>query len=189
MNDSYGLCSDDERRKLFVQKPLIYESIKLSRCARRRPIRRSGKVLFALLAGLLLVGGLHTTAYADGTDEEDEVNANVDRILGYWQRGEGEAIIEVRRKAEGYHGVVVTSGKRPETVGIEVFRELRYDAKEGAWHGRAYSIKRKREVRIDIEVPSADELKLTAHILIFSRRVQFKRVPDEDVAGRPLADR
>ena len=136
-----------------------------------------------LLAGLLLVGSLHTTAYASEGDAKDE------QILGYWQRGEGEAIIEVRRTAKGYHGVIVTSPLRPETVGIEVFRKLRYDAEEGAWHGRAYSIKRKREVRIDIEVPKADQLDLTAHILFFSRRVQFKRIADEDVAGRQLADR
>jgi hypothetical protein len=139
--------------------------------------------LFVLLAGLLLVGSLHTTAYAS------EGAAKGEQILGYWQRGEGEAIIEVRRKAKGYHGVIVTSSRRPETVGIEVFRQLRYDAQEGAWHGRAYSIKRKREVRIDIEVPKADQLDLTAHILFFTRRVQFRRIADEDVAGRQLADR
>ncbi|MGB3051766.1 MAG: hypothetical protein WBB42_12255 [Polyangiales bacterium] len=110
-------------------------------------------------------------------------------ILGYWQRGEGEAIIEVRRQADGYHGIIVTSERRPETVGIEVFRELRYDKEAGTWHGRAYSIKRKREVPIDIEVPHANELELTAHILIFKKRVQFKRIPDAQVAGLQVAER
>ena len=141
------------------------------------------KVSFALLAGLLLVGGLHTAAHASGVEAKDA------QILGFWQRGEGEAIIEVRRNAGVYHGVIVSSEKRPEIVGVEVFRQLRYDAEAGAWHGRAYSIKRKREVRIDIEVPDQDQLELTAHVLIFSRRVQFKRIADEDVAGRQLADR
>jgi hypothetical protein len=140
-------------------------------------------VSFVLLAGLLIVSGLNSTASASEGDANDE------RILGYWQRGEGEAIIEVRRHAGGYHGVIVASTRRPETVGIEVFRRLQYDAEEGAWHGRAYSIKRKREVRIDIEVPKADQLDLTAHILIFTRRVQFKRIADEDVVGRQVADR
>jgi len=141
------------------------------------------KVSFALFAGLLLVGGLHTTALAS------EVEAKDSRIVGYWQRGEGEAIIEVTRNAGVYHGVIVSSERRPETVGIEVFRELRYDAEKGTWHGRAYSIKRKREVRIDIEVPKADQLELTAHIMIFTRRVEFTRIPDADVVGRQLADR
>lgn len=154
---------------------------------RRRSIPRSEQVSFVLLAGLLLVGdlvgGLQTTAYASEGDAKD------DRIIGYWQRGEGEAIIEVRRHEGGYHGVIVSSTRRPETVGIEVFRQLQYDAEEGAWHGRAYSIKRKREVRIDIEVPKADQLDLTAHILIFTRRVQFKRIADEAVVGRQVADR
>jgi len=139
-------------------------------------------VLIASLVGLLVFGCLHTTAYASDAEAKDG-------ILGYWQRGEGEAVIEVRRQADGYHGVVVSSTRQPEIVGIEVFRQLRYDAEAGKWHGRAYSIKRKREVRIDIEVPAADQLKLTAHVLIFTRRVQFKRIPDEDVAGRQVADR
>lgn len=150
---------------------------------RRRSILRSKEALFVFVAGLLVVGCLHTTAYASDTEAKDG------RILGYWQRGEGEAVIEVKRQADGYHGVVVSSERRPEIVGIEVFRQLRYDAEAGTWHGRAYSIKRKREVRIDIEVPSVDELKLTAHVLIFTRRVQFKRIPDEKVAGRQVADR
>ena len=139
--------------------------------------------MFASLAGLLFVGGLDTTAHASGVVAKDS------RILGYWQRGEGEAVIHVTRHAEGYHGVIVSSEKRPEIVGVEVFRQLRYDAKAGTWHGRAYSIKRKREVRIDIEVPNDEQLELTAHVLIFSRRVQFKRIPDEDVAGRQVAER
>ena len=136
-----------------------------------------------LLAVVLFMGGLHTTAHAA------EAEATEARIIGYWQRGEGEAIIEVRRHEGGYHGVIVSSTRRPETVGIEVFRQLQYDAKAGAWRGRAYSIKRKREVPIDIEVPQADELKLTAHILIFKKRVEFKRIPNEQVAGRQVADR
>lgn len=134
------------------------------------------------LAGWLLLGDLHTVAHASDLPEPDA------KILGYWQRGEGEAIIEVRRQADGYHGVIVDGGRRPETVGIVVFRELSYDKEDGAWHGRAYSIKRKREVQIDIEVRSAKELQLTAHILVFKKRVQFTRVPDEQVAGVQLAE-
>ena len=137
----------------------------------------------ALFAALLLVGGVHTEAHASGVEATDA------RIIGFWQRGEGEAIIEVRRNAGVYHGVIVSGGQRPETVGIEVFRELRYDAENGTWHGRAYSIKRKREVRIDIEVPKADQLELTAHIMIFTRQVDFTRIPDAEISGRQLADR
>ena len=140
-------------------------------------------MLIASLVGLLVFGCLHTTAYASDTEAKDG------RILGYWQRGEGEAVIEVKRQADGYHGVVVSSERKPEIVGIEVFRQLRYDAEAGTWHGRAYSIKRKREVPIDIEVPSANELKLIAHILIFTKRVRFQRIPNEKVAGRQVADR
>jgi hypothetical protein len=80
--------------------------------------------------------------------------------------------------------VIVASERRPEIVGTEVFRQLRYDAEESTWYGRAYSIKRDREVRIDIVVPNADELKLTAHVLIFTKRAHFKRIPSSDFAAR-----
>jgi len=140
-------------------------------------------VSLVLLAGWFILGGLHTVAHA--ADEP----GTAARILGYWQRGEGEAIIEVTRHSAGYHGVIVSSERRPETLGIVVFRELEYDEEAGAWHGRAYSIKRKREVPIDIEVPHANQLELTAHILVFKKRVQFKRIPDAQVVGLEVAER
>jgi len=161
-----------------------YRPFARSRGARLIP--KSQAVSISILAALLLFGGVSTTAWASDAEASDATGA---RILGYWQRGEGEAIIEVRRHADGYHGVIVTSGLRPETVGIEVFRELKFDPENGSWHGRAYSIKRKREVNIDIEVPKTDQLELTAHILVFKRLVQFKRVPDAQVEGIQLADR
>ena len=64
-----------------------------------------------------------------------------------------------------------------------MFRGLRYDAEAGQWKGRAYSIKRKREVRIDVEVPDPDHLELTAHIMIFTREVDFRRVPKAKLAA------
>jgi hypothetical protein len=144
------------------------------------------RVPIALLATCLLLGGIRTTAHASGPQPEEPppiVPAQVDHILGHWQRGQGEAIIEVSQHDGVYRGVIVWSERRPETVGIAVFRELRYDAEEGAWHGRAYSIKRKREVPIDIEVPKHDHLELTAHILFFKKRVDFERVADSTLAA------
>ena len=159
------------------------------------PILESKEVSIALLAGLLclvFLGGLPTKAYASGPESEEvgtSVPAHPDRIVGHWRRGEGEAVIEITQQAGGYHGVIVASERRPETVGIEVFRQLRYDADTRTWHGRAYSIKRKREVRIDITVPSADQLDLAAHILIFIRRVRFSRLPNAGFPGGQLAER
>jgi hypothetical protein len=111
------------------------------------------------------------------------VLAQNERILGHWQRGEGEAVIEITERDGIYRGVIVWNIRRPETVGIEVFRGLRYDAESGQWKGRAYSIKRKREVRVDIEVPKHDHLDLTAHIMIFTKEVDFRRVPHGELAA------
>ena len=90
------------------------------------------KVSFALLAGLLLVGGLHTEAHASGVEAKDA------QILGYWQRGEGEAIIEVRRDAGVYQGVIVSSERRPETVGIAIFDHPSNPRHPTWWMARSY---------------------------------------------------
>lgn len=133
-------------------------------------------------AALLLLGSPAQASEPDPEGPEPVVLAHASQILGHWQRGEGEAIIEVSERHGVYRGVIVWSDKRPETVGIEVFRGLRYDPGERVWHGRAYSIKRKREVRIDIEVPKRDALELTAHILFFTKDVDFHRVPHAKLA-------
>ena len=143
------------------------------------------KASFFLLATCLLSGGLPAAAGAAGPDADEPgpiVLADTSQILGHWQRGEGEAIIEITERNGVFSGVVVWSERRPETVGIEVFRQLRFSTEDGEWHGRAYSIKRKREVPIDIVVPKPNELELTAHILFFEKDVDFKRVPTAVVA-------
>lgn len=144
-------------------------------------------VSFVLVASCLLLGSLLAPAYASGPEPDEPeptVPAQADAILGHWQRGEGEAIIEVRRRAGGYHGVIVWSERRPEIVGEEVFRDLRYKSQEQVWEGRAYSIKRKREVQIDIELPKHDQLELRAHILFFTRTVDFRRIRSSELAAR-----
>jgi hypothetical protein len=142
-------------------------------------------LLIPYLCASLLSGALGAVAYAEPDSDEPGpiVLAHADRIVGFWQRGAGEAIIEISERDGIYRGVVVWSEKRPETVGIEVFRELRFDGESLEWHGRAYSIKRKREVRIDIALPSRDALELTAHILIFTKDVDFTRVPRSKLAA------
>ena len=134
----------------------------------------------------MLLSGLQSIAQASGPKPEEPgpiVLAQAERILGHWQRGEGEAVIEVTERDGIYRGVIVWNVRRPETVGVEVFRGLRYDAEAGQWNGRAYSIKRKREVRIDIELPKDDHLELTAHIMIFTKEVDFRRVPTAELAA------
>lgn len=143
------------------------------------------RVPIALLTTCLLLGGVQARVHASEPQPEEPppiVHASVDAIVGHWQRGEGEAIIEVSEHDGLYRGVIVWSERRPETVGVAIFRDLRFEPSSGAWYGRAYSIKRKREVSIDIEVVKPDQLELTAHILFFKKRVEFKRV-----AGATLA--
>jgi len=150
------------------------------------PLSKPRTILLSLLAGgILLLGSVPAPAAASEAESNESgtaVLAHPAQILGHWQRGKGEAIIEISEQDGVYSGVIIWSHKRPETVGIEVFRELRYDVNEREWHGRAYSIKREREVRVDIAVPEKDQLELTAHILIFTKDVEFKRIPSSKIA-------
>jgi uncharacterized protein (DUF2147 family) len=152
----------------------------------RSPLSTPQTILLTLLAcGILLLDSVPAPAAASEPESDESgtaVLAHPEQILGHWQRGKGEAIIEISEHKGVYSGVIIWSHKRPETVGIEVFRELRYDVNEREWHGRAYSIKREREVRVDIAVPEKDQLELTAHILIFTKDVEFKRIPSSKIA-------
>ena len=149
------------------------------------PLSSRRFIEIAVFLGLLALAGAPTTASADASTVAEESTPEVDtaQILGHWQRGKGEAIIEISELDGVYSGVIVWSQKRPETVGIEVFRELRYDSEDGEWHGRAFSIKREREVPIDIRLPGQDQLELTAHILIFTKDVDFSRVSSSKLAA------
>ena len=110
-------------------------------------------------------------------DRGDAVGAPADEIVGYWQRGAGEAIVEVRRYQDGYRGVIVASERQPEAVGTEIFKSLRYDAEDGVWRGRVYSMSRDKEYKIKIGIPDSGRFVMTARVLFISRSVQFHRQP------------
>lgn len=144
--------------------------------------------MIALFSGFFALVAAPAPALADSESDQPQPEPIVlaeatQQILGHWQRGKGEAIIEISERDGVFSGVIVWSEKRPDTVGIEVFRNLRYDSEGREWHGRAFSIKRKREVPIDVRMVDHDELELTAHILIFTKDVEFSRVPTSKVAS------
>ena len=114
-----------------------------------------------------------------------------DGIVGYWQRGEGEAVIEMRLREDGYYGVIVESERRPHVVGTEVFRGLRYDPDRRRWLGRVYSIDRDREFKIQMTLPDRNRFVIRLRLLFFSRTVQFNRQPsfgERELAAADLAN-
>lgn len=136
--------------------------------------------VLALLSTLAALSAVAPSARADDRSRPTVSGASGERadgILGYWQRGEGEAIIEMRRGLEGYHGVIVASERHPEAIGTEVFRSLRYDAAERLWRGRVYSIERERDFKIQMSLPDPDRFIIRLRVLFFSRSVAFKRQP------------
>jgi uncharacterized protein (DUF2147 family) len=126
-------------------------------------------------------------------DAASSTSAQADGILGYWQRGEGEAILEVRREADGYHGVIVASEQQPKAIGTEILKSLRYDAEDGVWRGRVYSMSRDKEYKIEIGIPDSGRFVMTARVLFISRSVQFNRqapvTPVETPATPPSESR
>lgn len=123
----------------------------------------------ALIVALAVVHGLDSRAHATA--------AQGDAILGYWQRGEGEAIVEIRRRADHYHGVVVASERRPEIIGTEIFKSLRYDTDRHRWYGRVYSIARDRDFDIEMSLPEPDHFVISLRVLFIRKSVRFSRRP------------
>jgi uncharacterized protein (DUF2147 family) len=125
------------------------------------------QVPLALFVALVILHGLASGARATA--------ARGDAILGYWQRGEGEAIVEIRRRSDHYHGVVVASERRPEIVGTEIFKSLRYDTDRRRWRGRVYSIARDRDFDIEMSLPDPDQFVIRLRVLFIRKSVRFNR--------------
>jgi uncharacterized protein (DUF2147 family) len=138
---------------------------------------RIQQITVALVATVLFLHALQPRALASGRVPHNPEAAHADEILGYWQRGQGEAVIEVRRQADGYHGVIVASERQPELIGTEILKSLRYDAQERVWRGRVYATTRDREFKIKIAVPDSGHFVMSARVLFISRSVQFNRHP------------
>lgn len=128
------------------------------------------RVAVAVLVAVMAVQALPGRAHATG--------AYPDAIVGYWQRGEGEAIIEIRRRADHYHGVIVASERHPDTIGTEIFKSLHFDPERRRWHGRVYSMARDREFAIEMTLPDPDHFVISLRILFIRKSVQFKRKQD-----------
>lgn len=146
----------------------------------------------ALVVTALFFGASESTARAAGPEQQDPtdaVGAQADQILGYWQRGEGEAIIEVRRQAGSYHGVIVASEQQPETIGTEILKSLTYDPRDGVWRGSVYRMSNGKEYKIAINIPDSDRFVMTARVLFIRRSVQFSRQTTVNVPEARLAQR
>ena len=130
---------------------------------------RIQRVTVALVVVLVVFHGLQPRAHATGI--------HGDAILGHWQRGAGEAIIDIRRQADRYHGVVVASERHPEIVGTEIFKSLRYDTERRRWRGSVYSIARDRDFDIEMDLADPDHFVISLRIRFFRKSVQFSRQP------------
>jgi uncharacterized protein (DUF2147 family) len=145
---------------------------------KQRSMFKLQQITMATVATAVLFGAFQSVAQASdlaSQDRGDAAGAPADQIIGYWQRGEGEAILEVRRHKDGYRGVIVASERHPETIGTEVLKSLQYDAEDGVWRGRVHRISNGKEYKIAIGIPDSGRFIMTARVLFISRSVQFSR--------------
>jgi uncharacterized protein (DUF2147 family) len=142
-----------------------------SRVARRgrrgRPSLEISRIAAAVFATAITLQTCTPLARATG--------AHPDAIVGYWQRGEGEAVVEIRRRGDHYDGVIVASERRPETIGTEIFKSLRFDAERRCWQGRVYSMARDREFSIEMTLPDPNRFVISLRVLFIRKTVQFNR--------------
>ena len=150
------------------------------------------QITMAMVATAVFFSAFQSVAQASdlaSQDQGDAARAPADQIIGYWQRGEGEAVIEVRRHKDGYRGVIVASERQPQTIGTEILKSLRYDAEEGVWRGRVYRISNGKEYKIAIGIPDSGRFVMTARVLFISRSVQFSRQAFVPASETRLAQR
>ena len=150
------------------------------------------QITMAMVATAVFFSAFQSVAQASdlaSQDQGDAARAPADQIIGYWQRGEGEAVIEVRRHKDGYRGVIVASERQPQTIGTEILKSLRYDAEEDVWRGRVYRISNGKEYKIAIGIPDSGRFVMTARVLFISRSVQFSRQAFMPASETRLAQR
>lgn len=159
---------------------------------KQRNMLRLQQITMAMVAATVFFSAFQSVAQASdlaSQDQGDAARAPADQIIGYWQRGEGEAILEVRRHEDGYRGVIVASERQPETIGTEILRSLRYDAKDGVWRGRVYRMSNGKEYKIAIGILDSGRFVMTARVLFISRSVQFSRQAFVPASETRLAQR
>jgi len=130
---------------------------------------KTQQLTVALVAALSGAYGLEPLAHATGNRE--------DAILGYWQRGEREAIVEIRRQADHYQGIVVASEQHPEIIGAEIFKSLKYDHEHRRWRGRVYSIARDRDFDTDMVLRDSEHFVISLRVFFIRKSVEFHRQP------------
>jgi uncharacterized protein (DUF2147 family) len=150
------------------------------------------QITMAMVATAVFFSAFQSVAQASdlaSQDQGDAARAPADQIIGYWQRGEGEAVIEVRRHKDGYRGVIVASERQPQTIGTEILKSLRYDAEEGVWRGRVHRISNGKEYKIAIGIPDSGRFVMTARVLFISRSAHFSRQAFVPASDTRLAQR
>ncbi len=101
---------------------------------------------------------------------------NADSIVGKWKDTEGTAVVRIESKGGYYEGVVVEDAENPGVVSTTVFKNLVYDSGEGVWKGTIYSIKKKKEFDVKIQMADSGNFTMTVKAGLGSKKLDWDRV-------------
>ena len=95
-----------------------------------------------------------------------------DNLLGTWDTGNQNSLIEIYQGNQGYAGKVVSSDNPEAKVGMPIIKDLK--CKDGKWTAKLYALKRKE--CYDAEMVVNDErLKITVSVGFFSKTINWSR--------------
>ena len=101
---------------------------------------------------------------------------NPDSITGKWNGAGNPAIVQIQNKGSYYEGVIVDDDENPGLVSTVIFKNLVYSAVKGVWHGKLYSVKKKKDFDVKIRMNESDKFTMTVDAGLRSKTVEWKRV-------------
>jgi uncharacterized protein (DUF2147 family) len=99
-----------------------------------------------------------------------------DSITGKWQGAGNPAIVQIQKKGSYYEGAIVEDDVNPGLVSTVIFKNLVYSAVNGVWHGKVYSVKKKKDYDVKIRMSESDKFTMTVNTVLRSKTVEWERI-------------
>jgi len=93
-------------------------------------------------------------------------------LLGQWDTGKENSLIEIYKCDEGYFGKVISSANSEAKVGMQIIKDLRYT--DGKWLAQLYAVKRGEWYDAEFEVQD-DNLEVIVSVGFFSKTINWSR--------------
>lgn len=99
-----------------------------------------------------------------------------DALSGWWENESQPVFVEMKHVDAMTQGTVASNSEKPESVGKQLFRNLKYDTKTKAWTGKIFVLKLGEEKDVTVVLQNPDQFQMTVKVGFFKKQVIWNRV-------------